>query len=192
MERAQQICSDIDQQDAEQIKSIVTTLVCRVTVHSDRLSIEISRFRLSTLLTSSVADLPSLAPVMETDPDDFFTLDAAARRHRHGKDVKLLVDDPATTAHVDMSLVRLVARAHDIQDRLRKDPTLKVHDIAREERIGAPYIYILLRLAWLAPDIVAAIVNGRQPLGLSAMKLMRLTAQLQGNWTSQRTLLGFR
>jgi hypothetical protein len=91
-----------------------------------------------------------------------------------------------------MSLVRLVARAHDIQDRLRKDPTLKVHDIAREERIGAPYIYILLRLAWLAPDIVAAIVNGRQPLGLSAMKLMRLTAQLQGNWTSQRTLLGFR
>lgn len=115
-----------------------------------------------------------------------------ARRQRHGKEMKLLVDDPATTAHVDESLMRLVARAHDIQNRLNEDPTLTVHDIAREERVGAPYIYILLRLAWLAPDIVTAIVNGRQPLGLSAMKLMRLTAQLPGNWAGQRTFLGFR
>jgi hypothetical protein len=106
--------------------------------------------------------------------------------------MKLLIHDPATTAHVDTSLVRLVARAHDIQNRLNQDPTISVHDIAREESVGAPYIYILLRLAWLAPDIVTAIVNGRQPLGLSAMKLMRLTAKLPGNWASQRTLLGFR
>jgi hypothetical protein len=106
--------------------------------------------------------------------------------------MKLLIDDPATTAHVDESLVRLVARAHDIQSRLNKDPTLTVHDIAREECVGAPYIYVLLRLAWLAPDIVTAIINGRQPLGLNAMRLMRLTARLPGNWASQRTLLGFR
>lgn len=192
MERAQQLCSDIDQQDAEQIKSIVTTLVRRVTVHADRLSIEISLPRLSTLLTSSMVDLLNLAPVVEAGPDDLLTLDATAHRQRHGKEMKLLIHDPATTAHVDTSLVRLVARAHDIQNRLNQDPTITVHDIARKESLGAPYIYILLRLAWLAPDIVTAIVNGRQPLGLSAMKLMRLTAKLPGNWASQRTLLGFR
>lgn len=192
MERARQICSDIDQQDAGQIKSIVTTLVCRVTVHSDHLSIEISRSQLSTLLTSSMANLPTFAPELAKEADNLFTLDAAARLQRHGKEMKLLIDDPATIAHVDESLVRLVARAYDIQSRLNEDPTLTVHDIASEERVGAPYIYILLRLAWLAPDIVTAIISGRQPLGLNAMRLMRLTPQLPGNWASQRTLLGFR
>jgi len=57
-------------------------------------------------------DLPNLASVVEIDPDDLFTLDASARRQRHGKEMKLLVDDPATTAHVDTSLARLVTRAH--------------------------------------------------------------------------------
>jgi DNA invertase Pin-like site-specific DNA recombinase len=192
MERARQLSSNIDQQDAEHIKSIVKTLISRVTIHSDHLSIEISRSQLSTLLTSSTTNLPTFAPDLANEADDLFTLDAAARRQRHGKELKLLVDDPATTAHVDESLVRLVARAHDIQSRLNEDPTLTVHDIAREERVGSPYIYVLLRLAWLAPDIVTAIINGRQPLGLNAMRLMRLTPQLPGNWASQRTLLGFR
>ena len=58
--------------------------------------------------------------------------------------------------------------------------------------VSAGYLYALLRLPWLAPDIITAIVNGRQPLQLNAMKLMRLTAHLPADWTEQRALLGFR
>jgi hypothetical protein len=89
-------------------------------------------------------------------------------------------------------LLRIVARAHDIQSRLIQNTQLSVHDIARQERVSAAYIYILLRVAWLAPDITTAIVNGRQPLQLNAMKLMRFTSQLSSDWTQQRELLGFR
>ncbi len=60
--------------------------------------------------------------------------------------------------------------AHDIQTRLSEDTSLTVHNIAREERVTAAYIYILLRLRWLAPDITTAIVNGRQPPQLNAKK----------------------
>ena len=49
----------------------------------------------------------------------------------------------------------------------------------------------LLRLPWLAPDITAAIVNGRQPPQLNAMKLMRQASRLSADWSEQRTLLGF-
>jgi site-specific DNA recombinase len=66
------------------------------------------------------------------------------------------------------------------------------NDIAREERVTAAYVYTLLRLPWLAPDITTAIVNGRQPPQLSAKKLMRLTAHLPADWAEQRALLGFR
>jgi site-specific DNA recombinase len=53
-------------------------------------------------------------------------------------------------------------------------------------------VYTLLRLPWLAPDITAAIVNGRQSPQLNAMKLMRLTARLPADWAEQRALLGLR
>ncbi len=106
--------------------------------------------------------------------------------------MKLLVDDSSDNRAPDMGLLRVVARAHDIQRRLAEDTTLTVHDIAREERVTAAYLYILLRLRWLAPDITTAIVNGRQPPQLNAKKLMRLTAHLPADWTEQRALLGFR
>jgi site-specific DNA recombinase len=78
-----------------------------------------------------------------------------------------------------MGLLRVVARA---QTRLAQNTSLTVHDISREEQVTAAYIYALLRLAWLAPDITTAIVNGRQPPQLKAKKLMRLTAHVPGDW----------
>ena len=51
-----------------------------------------------------------------------------------------------------------------------------MHDIAREEQVSAAYIYSLLRLPWLAPDITTAIINGRKPPQLTAQTLMRLAA----------------
>jgi site-specific DNA recombinase len=58
--------------------------------------------------------------------------------------------------------------------------------------VTAAYLYILLRLRWLAPDITTAIVNGLQPQQLNAKKWMRPTAQLPNDWSEQRALLGFR
>jgi site-specific DNA recombinase len=70
--------------------------------------------------------------------------------------------------------------------------TLSVHDIAHKEQVSAAYLYTLLRLPWLAPDITTAIINGRQPPQLTAQVLMRLTPRLPANWAEQRKLLGFR
>jgi hypothetical protein len=58
--------------------------------------------------------------------------------------------------------------AHHVQARLNQNPKLTMHDIAREERVSAAYIYSLLRLPWLAPDIATAIINGRKPPQLTA------------------------
>ena len=78
------------------------------------------------------------------------------------------------------------------QARLIQNPKLSVHDIAREEHVSAAYIYILLRLPWLAPDITTAIIIGRKPPQLTAQTSMRLTPRLPAGWDEQRNLLGFR
>ena len=91
----------------------------------------------------------------------------------------------------DPSLLRIIARAHDIQARLIQNAELTVHDIAREEQVSGAYVYSLLRLPSLAPDIVTAIINGRSPPQLTAKRLMRLSPRLPIDWIEQRKLLEF-
>ena len=61
-----------------------------------------------------------------------------------------------------------------------------------QEGVTPDYLYTVLGLPWLAPDITTAIVNGRQPEQLNAMTLMRRASRLPVDWTEQRSLLGFR
>jgi site-specific DNA recombinase len=68
---------------------------------------------------------------------------------------------------------------------------LTVHLIGSQERVSEGYICRLLRLPSLAPDIITAIISGKNPPQLTAKKLMRLTLQIPVDWTEQRKLLGF-
>ena len=62
--------------------------------------------------------------------------------------------------------------------------------IAGEENITPSYASRIVRLKFLAPDIVAAILAGKQPPELTANKLMADT-RLPLDWRDQRTALGF-
>jgi len=48
----------------------------------------------------------------------------------------------------------------------------------------------IARLAFLAPDIVAAILDGRQPPSLTSRRLFKY-ASIPLDWKSQRKALGF-
>ena len=119
------------------------------------------------------------------------TLAVPARLKRVGCEMRMLVDNADPRGTPSTSLLRIIARAHDVQTRLIQNTELTVHDIARTEAVSAAYIYTLLRLPWLAPDITTAIVNGRQPRHLNAMTLMRRASRLPAGWAEQRSLFGF-
>jgi hypothetical protein len=111
-----------------------------------------------------------------------------ARLKRTGIEMRLVVDDGSEPENVDPVLVRLLLRAHAIRVRLFEEPSLLLKEIAAEEGISSSYITRLLRLAFLAPDIVTAILNGRHPPQLTANRLMDDT-RLPLDWTAQRELL---
>lgn len=52
------------------------------------------------------------------------------------------------------------------------------------------YFSVLVKLAFLAPDIQAAILDGHQPLPLNRQRLARITS-MPISWSEQRELLGF-
>jgi site-specific DNA recombinase len=189
LQRGRQIADELGQ-TPDHNKAIVTALVRRVEVGPDSVKIDISQGRLTAQLSSDAEPWANDQPI---DPSDHaLTLTAPFQLTRVGREMKFLVDDADDNRAPDMGLLRVIARAHDVQARLANDTIMTVHDIAREEGVTAAYLYILLRLRWLAPDIITAIVNGRQPPQLNAKKLMRLTAQLPADWSEQRALLGCR
>ena len=52
------------------------------------------------------------------------------------------------------------------------------------------HLWQLLRIGWLAPDIVSDIVEGRQPSSLTGRRLLR-ASELPLDWKEQRAYLGF-
>jgi site-specific DNA recombinase len=163
-------------------------LLCRVEIRSDRIDILLSRSRLTGLLFGSL-DLKIQNRGSPPPSGDLLTLTVPASLKRAGREMRMLVENTNDQTSPDPSLLRILARAHNVQARLVQNPKLSVHDIAREEQVSAAYLYTLLRLPWLAPDITTAIARATHR---PAQALMRLTPRLPANWAEQRKLLGFR
>jgi site-specific DNA recombinase len=192
VERGRDVAEELGAQAPNAVKTTLMTLQCRVEIKPERIEINISRHRLAAFLTGQSIDLTMHDQRLDRDSDDVVTLVAPARLKRVGREMRMIVENSDDQSAADPSLLRIIARAHDIQERLIRNTELTVHDIAREERVSAAYIYNLLRLPWLAPDITAAIVNGRQPQQLNAKSLMRRASRLPADWIEQRVQLGFR
>lgn len=61
---------------------------------------------------------------------------------------------------------------------------------AEEVGVGASYFSRIVRFGFLAPDIVRSILDGCQPIGLSA-KNLSLGVTFPIEWNAQKKLLGF-
>ncbi len=70
-------------------------------------------------------------------------------------------------ARIDNTMVKALARAHRWKKQLDSGRYQTVQDLAEAEKINPSYIARVLRLTLLAPDIVEAILDGRQPAGCS-------------------------
>ena len=65
-----------------------------------------------------------------------------------------------------------------------------ISELAAANGVNASYFTRVLRIAYLAPDIIEEIIEGRQPPELTANKLIRVK-NLPIDWASQREALGF-
>ena len=117
-------------------------------------------------------------------------LNIQASLKRTGNEMKFIVDGVLNSAPADATLIRLIVRGRKISKRMFAASCPTLEEIAAEEGISSTYATRLVRLTFLAPDIVAAILAGKQPAGLTANKLMADT-RLPLDWSEQRTALGF-
>lgn len=88
----------------------------------------------------------------------------------------------------DPKLVRALARAHLRMRDLTSGRFKSIEELAKSETTHSKAMRQELRLAFLAPDITEAILNGNQPLTLTTTKML---PKLPLSWVEQRRFLGF-
>jgi hypothetical protein len=174
------------QEDAERLRPILRAVVTRVQVHSDR--VEVTLDPMGVALWLSGKDQPQSTHRSGDGEWHLTVLTIPAQLKRTGIEMKLVVDDGSEPANVDPVLVRLLLRAHAIRTHVLEEPSLTLKEIAKEQGVSSSYVTRLLRLAFLAPDIVTAILNGKHPPQRTANRLMDDT-RLPLDWTAQRRLL---
>jgi hypothetical protein len=108
-------------------------------------------------------------------------------RKRGGRKLVVTPDGAAWAPRprVDNAMVKALARAFRWRKMLDEDVCGTLDDLAKAKRLAPSYVSAILRLTLLAPEIVEAILDGRQP---AELQLDDLLAGFPLEWVAQRRL----
>ncbi|WP_264319431.1 recombinase family protein [Rhizorhabdus wittichii] len=168
------VCSKLADQvtNAASFSRLLDGLGARLVVRQDIISIRIEASKL----------LKQLACTGDVAPEGPISIDVEVQMRRRGHELKLIYAAPeARPAMRDDRLIQLLGQARIAHQQLLSGPmkgTAKSHAVR------------MARLNFLAPDIVTAILEGRQPVELTTRALLR-ASDLPMDWTGQRRMLGF-
>src|SRR5919106_3259310 len=95
---------------------------------------------------------------------------------------------PTPKPRRDDALIKALVRAHLWRRRIESGQAHSITDLAEQEGVTDAYVCRLLPLTCLAPDLVEAMLDGRQPKGL---RLAELLGNGPGSWEDQRRAFGF-
>ena len=111
-------------------------------------------------------------------------------RARAGKTVIVLPDGSRGVvrrgATIDNSMVKLIVRGFRWQRMLYEGKFTSIEDLSAAEKINPSYVSRVLRLAFLSPKVVQAIMDGKQPAWLTMKDLLR---PHPNDWSEQEKIL---
>jgi len=117
-------------------------------------------------------------------------LKAAVAFRQRGVETKLVLPERAEPSHSPKchpTLIKAIARGRLWFEELATGRARSLHELATREGITRRYIRRLVNLAFLSPQLVETILQGRQPVALTATRLTELDLPL--DWSEQHRLL---
>jgi hypothetical protein len=109
---------------------------------------------------------------------------------RRGVEMRIILDGKDEVRRkVDPVLFKAIARARRWFEEVSSGRVQSLTAVARREGLAKRYVARLTKLAFVAPSIVEAVVEGRAPAGLNLQMLMDNRVTLPLGWTDQERLL---
>ena len=128
----------------------------------------------------------SIEPIVAADGRAVTVRIPISIRKRGGRKLVLAPDgtsDTTPSRRIDNAMVKAIARAFRWREMMENGAHSTIAEIALAEKINESYVGRVLRLTLLAPDIVEAILSGRQPRKLQLESLLR---RFPVAWQGQR------
>ncbi|MFK7746467.1 MAG: hypothetical protein AB8B47_15545 [Roseobacter sp.] len=145
-------------------------LVDKIQIAPGRLTIGLDAQKVQELVRSQ----------LECDPEDLI-LSLPFSERRRGVEMKIVIANGQ--ACIDNTLLDNIILANACYQHLKVG--LDFDQIAAQMKTSKRRVQQMIDVAFLAPDIVGDIVNGKQPLGLTSDWLLR--HDLPADWQAQRT-----
>jgi hypothetical protein len=174
------------------LRDLLASFLQKVIIQEDNIQIMIRRADLRELLEKG--DQVIAAKVVgirrSVDASDMLCLTLEAKRKRYGGEVHLVVppNSMVSVRHPRPALIKAVARGHAWYERVLEGKIADMRSLALETGLSPHYVRNVFACAFLAPDIVEAILEGRQPLTL---KFEHLYKHIPLSWAEQRQQFGF-
>lgn len=160
-------------------RTCITSLIRQVHVLVDRVEIE--------LHTTALAELLQLP--IDAHAEATFSLTSNIRVTRTGRAVRLVQTSGTRvgTPSPNQALVNLLVKAHRWWGEIRQG-NITAAELAQREGVIKSYVSRVIRLAFLAPDVVEAILGGRQ-LAVVDGRSLKASSAIPADWTAQRRRL---
>ena len=181
--------------NASEQRTFVLRIVAGVTVAEREIRIDLRRNRLRHALLDECSSIDTAsAPGPQAGAPasgDVLTLRVSTRLKLCSGEIRLVI--PPGHARemrpcINAALIKALTRAHAWKEKLFSGKAPSIQFIAKAEGVTPRYVGRILRLAFLAPDIVEAILDGYQP---GDLELERLIKGIPTGWHEQRRVLGF-
>jgi DNA invertase Pin-like site-specific DNA recombinase len=149
------------------------TLINRVNIAPGRVEINLDAHQVSALFNLKESSINTEA----------LTFKLPFQTRKRGVETKLIIGH--VEPEKDHTLIRNLATAHKWLGMIKSGKSLD--DVAKQNNTSRRRIQQIIAFAFLAPDIVQAILDGRQPIGLTSEWILR--RKLPNDWQDQRALI---
>ncbi len=170
---------------------LVKLLIQRVVVTTTKVSIELRPVGMVGLLHEIMPDVK----IEKSRPtkDSPITIEIPIKlRKRSGRKYITAPDGRDLSSYrkpkYQTNMMQAIVRGHQFSDMLDKEPDITIKQLAQREMLDHGYVTKTIRMTQLAPDIIEAILNGRQPQAMTLAELMR---PFPNCWNTQRAHFGF-
>lgn len=177
--RAEQRTEATNQAAIKAMNSIggINSLIARITIQPGSICIQLDRANLSRWLRIDISELPEAL-------ESVLSISAPFQLRKRGVESKLVIGKQTEAIDKDERLIRNIAKAHVWYQKIKHGTTIQ--EIAEEENTSIGMVRQRINFAFIAPDVVRRIIDGKQPVGLTTDYVLR--QKIPSFWNAQREL----
>jgi len=172
----------------EQQRGFVRTGIALIIVRPDSIVIALNKYALRSVLLALAAQGGCAA--LHNADEELVTLSVEARLQRRGRAVRLVVTPHETNVAArpeDRNLIEALAQAYCWLEQLLRGEVGSLSAIAKSAGKSQRYVSQVMRAAFLAPELVQAVLDAHQPTQLTLRPVMK---PLSWDWSEQHRYFG--